>query len=98
MFDFTPVGLAVAAVGVAVRRAGRLAPRAGARAGGIERLRHRHYLTEARVTKDSKAAGKTLREIESGLDEAGAQVVAWCATSFAFPRRAHGGCCSRATY
>ncbi|MFO7552778.1 MAG: SLC13 family permease, partial [Haliea sp.] len=33
------------------------------------------YLTEARVVEGSKAAGMTLRELESSLDEAGAQVV-----------------------
>ena len=33
------------------------------------------YLTEARVTEDSKADGKTLRAIEDALDEAGAQVI-----------------------
>ncbi|UCG97814.1 MAG: SLC13 family permease [Burkholderiales bacterium] len=75
MFDFTPVGLAVAALGVLfVGLLGwRLVPvRKRAAAEGFDTGA---YLTEARVSEDSKAVGKTLREIERLLDEAGAQVV-----------------------
>lgn len=75
MFDFTPVGLAVAVTGVAfVALLGwRLVPaRKQAGAGGFETGA---YITEVRVTADSKAAGMTLRDIESALDEADAQVV-----------------------
>jgi di/tricarboxylate transporter len=75
MFDFTPVGLAVAAVGVAfVALIGwRLVP--ARKQAGTEDFDTGAYLTEARVPQDSKAAGKTLREIEKALEEADAQVV-----------------------
>jgi di/tricarboxylate transporter len=75
MFDFTPVGLAVAAVGVVfVALLGwRLVP--ARKQAGAEGFETGAYLTEARVTRESKAAGMALREIEAALDEAGAQVV-----------------------
>jgi len=75
MFDFTPVGLAVAAAGVVfITLLGwRLVPvRRQASAEGFDTGA---YITEARVADDSKAAGRTLREIERLLDEADAQVV-----------------------
>jgi di/tricarboxylate transporter len=75
MFDFTPVGLVVATVGVLlVGLVGwRLVP--ARRQTGIEGFVTGAYITEARVQPDSLAAGKTLRELEPLLDEAGAQVV-----------------------
>ncbi|MGE0873947.1 MAG: SLC13 family permease [Burkholderiales bacterium] len=75
MFDFTPVGFAVAALGVLfVALAGwHLVP--VRKHAGIEGFDTGAYLTEARVAADSKAAGMTLRAIEEALDEAGAQVV-----------------------
>ena len=75
MFDFTPVGAAVMAAGVLfVALIGwRLVPTR--KQASIEGFETSAYLTEARVAEDSKADGKTLREIESALDEAGAQVV-----------------------
>lgn len=75
MFDFTPVGVAVAAVGVVfVALVGwRLVP---ARKSGMgESFDMEAYLTEARVQENSKAAGATLGEIETTLDEADAQVI-----------------------
>ena len=75
MFDFTPVGLAVATAGVlfVVLLGRKLVPqRKQQGAGDFETSA---YLTEARVVAGSKAAGMTLRELESSLDEAGAQVV-----------------------
>ncbi len=75
MFDFTPVGVAVAVGGVAfVTLIGwRLVPaRTKQGAGEFETGA---YLTEARVPVKSKAAGMTLRDIEAELDEADAQVV-----------------------
>lgn len=75
MFDFTPVGLAVAAVGVLfVTIFGwRLVPTRGrADAKGFETGA---YLTEARVQEKGKAHGMTLREIEKALGEAEALVV-----------------------
>ena len=75
MFDFTPVGAVVMVVGVAfVALVGwRLVP--ARKHSSMEGFETGAYLTEARVTEGSKADGKTLREIESALDEAGAQVV-----------------------
>jgi len=75
MFDFSPVGLAVAVVGVAfVALFGwRLVP--ARKPDGLEGFETGAYLTEARVGDGSKAAGMTLREIETALDEIGAQVV-----------------------
>lgn len=76
MFDFAPVGLAVAAAGIAflLLVGWRLVPQR--ERAGAEGFDAGKYLTEARIpTQGSKAEGMTLREIESALDEAGAQVV-----------------------
>ncbi|MEX0751516.1 MAG: SLC13 family permease [Xanthobacteraceae bacterium] len=75
MFDFTPVGLAVAVAGVALIAivGWRLVPaRKGA---GSEEFDAGTYLTEARIPEKAKAAGMSLAEIEETLDEADAQVV-----------------------
>ena len=73
MFDFTPVGLAVAVVGVAfVAVAWRLVPvHKQQGAGDFETAAYR---TEVRVLPDSKAAGMTMNELEVVLDEADALV------------------------
>src|SRR5690606_37333246 len=75
MFDFTPVGLAVALVGVAfVALVGwRLVP--ANRKQSREEFETGAYLTEARVPEKSTAVGKTLRQIEVELSEADAQIV-----------------------
>jgi di/tricarboxylate transporter len=75
MFHFTPVGLAVSAVGVAfIALAGwRLVP--ARKPAGMEGFETGAYLTEARVAGGSQAAGMTLGEIETALEEAEAQVV-----------------------
>lgn len=75
MFDFTPVGLAVASVGVAfVALVGwRLVP--ARKRASVEDFKTGAYLTEARVPKDSKVVGKTLRQVEAALEETDAQVV-----------------------
>ncbi len=75
MFDFMPVGLSVAVAGVLfIALFGwRLVPaRQQANTEGFDLSA---YLTEARVTEDSKAVGMLLREIEAALSEADAQVV-----------------------
>ena len=75
MFDFTPVGLATAAAGVVfIGLVGwRLVPaRKEAETGTFE---SGAYLSEARVEEGSKAAGKSLREAEEVLEEAGGQIV-----------------------
>lgn len=91
MFDFTPVGLSIAMLGVAfVALVGwKLVPaRKRADAEGFEMGA---YLTEARVGERAKAAGMTLRQIEESLEEAGAQVIGFIRNDvqmFAFgPRR-----------
>ena len=75
MFDFTPVGLAVAASGVLfVALVGwRIVPaREKQDAAGFDTGA---YLTEVRVSEKSKAAGASLRDIEPALEEADAQIV-----------------------
>lgn len=76
MFDFSPVGVAVALAGVLfIALLGwRLVPKR--EVGNAASFDTGHYLTEARVKEGGKAQGKTLREIEQLLDEADAQVVA----------------------
>ncbi len=75
MFDFMPVGLAVAAVGVAfVALLGwRLVP--ARKQTGVAGFESGSYITEARVPEDSKAAGMSLREIEATIDKADAQII-----------------------
>lgn len=75
MFDFTPVGLSVAVVGTLfIALLGwRLVP--AREKAGTEGFETGAYLTEVRVPAESKAAGMHLREIESRLDEAGAQII-----------------------
>ena len=75
MFDFTPVGLAVAALGIMfIGVLGwRLVPvREQADTGGFD---SGTYLSEARIVEGSKVAGKILGEAEQMLDEADAQIV-----------------------
>jgi di/tricarboxylate transporter len=75
MFDFTPVGLAVSAVGLVllVLVGWRLVPaRKQADTGGFDTG---SYLTEARVRDGAGAAGKTIREVEAVLQEADAQII-----------------------
>ncbi len=76
MFDFAPVGVAVAIIGVAfIALVGwRLVP--ARKRSGTEDFETGAYFTEVRVGDGSKAAGMTLREVEDALADAGAQVVA----------------------
>jgi len=76
MFDFTPVGVSIAVIGVLfVGLIGwRLVPnRKQADNGNFESAA---YLSEVRIVEGSKAENKSLREVEQMLDEADAQVVA----------------------
>ncbi|WP_067336941.1 SLC13 family permease [Stappia indica] len=75
MFDFAPVGLAVALAGLAfiVNIGWRLVPITRAAAG--EAFEIGSYLTEVRVEEKGKADGMNLYEIEAELDKAAAQVV-----------------------
>ena len=82
MFDFTPVGLAVAVAGVAfVALAGwRLVPAREQK--DADSFDTGTYITEARVAENSRAVGKTLRAIESTLEEADAQVIGMIRNDF----------------
>jgi len=75
MFDFTPVGLTVACVGVAfvVLLGWRIVP--ARKQQGAAGFDTGTYLTEARVTDDGKAVGKSLREVERILEDADAQII-----------------------
>lgn len=75
VFDFTPVGLAVAASGVAfIALLGwRLVP--ARRAAGVESFETGAYITEARVPEDGKAVGMTLGEIEALFGNDDAQLI-----------------------
>ncbi|HBX56203.1 MAG TPA: SLC13 family permease, partial [Pseudomonas sp.] len=82
MFDFSPVGVAVALSGVLfIALLGwRLVPkREVANAASFDTGT---YLTEARVKDGAKAVGKTLREVELLLDEADAQIVGMVRNKF----------------
>jgi di/tricarboxylate transporter len=75
MFDFTPVGLAVAMTGLAfiILAGWRLVPlRKPQDAGHFDTG---SYLTEARVRDGARAVGKTIREVEEVLQEADAQII-----------------------
>jgi di/tricarboxylate transporter len=75
MFDFTPVGLAVAGAGIlfCAFLGWRLVPsRERKDLAGFDTGT---YLTEARVTGEGKVAGRTLQDIELALDKVDAQVI-----------------------
>lgn len=74
MFDFTPVGLSVAALGVLfVALVGwHLVP---PRRPGVEGFETEAYLTEVRVHEDSELAGRCLRDVDEKLKDQDAHVV-----------------------
>jgi len=75
MFDFTPVGLGVAATGLLfVALVGwRIVPRR--ERADAESFETGAYMAEVRIAKDSPIAGKSLREIGESLARADVQVV-----------------------
>lgn len=75
MFDFSPVGVVVATLGILfVALVGwRLVP--ARKQSDIGSFESGTYISEARITEDSKAANKSLREVERMLDETDAQIV-----------------------
>ena len=75
MFDFAPVGVAVAVAGVLlVATVGwRLVP--ARKRAGIEGFESGAYVTEVQVRSGSKAEGMRLREIEARLDKVGGQII-----------------------
>ena len=75
MFDFTPVGLGVAAAGVAFLVFGyRLLPIRQGAAGLDAALEAHEYTTEAKVPEASPVAGRTVADLR-GLSEDGVSVV-----------------------
>ena len=75
MFDFTPVGAAVAIAGIAfILLVGRWLVPLRSR-GSTEGFDIAAYMSEVRIKEDGKAAGRTLREIEQELEAADAQVL-----------------------
>lgn len=82
MFDFTPVGLAVAIIGIAFcLLTGRwLVPNRNKQ--DADSFDTGTYLTEVRIEEDAKVAGKTLREIEKLLDDSDAQIVGMVRNDF----------------
>jgi di/tricarboxylate transporter len=93
MFDFTPVGLAVAFTGVVfvVLIGWRFVPRREHAA--TEGFETGAYLTEVRVNEGSKAAGMTLRNIETEFDEIDAQVVGLVRNEVRMIAPQAGKCC-----
>jgi di/tricarboxylate transporter len=81
MFDFAPVGLAVAGTGIAftVLLGWRLVPR---RESGAATFDTGTYFTEVRITSETKATGKTLREVERDMEESDAQIVGMVRNDF----------------
>jgi len=82
MFDFSPVGVAVAVAGLAliVLVGWRLVPaRSQADSGHFDTGT---YLTEARVRDGARAVGKTIREVEEVLQEADAQIIGMVRNQF----------------
>jgi len=75
MFDFTPVGLAVALAGIVfITLLGwRLVPRR--QPAGIDGFESGAYITEVRVPVGSKTAGLSLREIEETLGGSDVQIL-----------------------
>ena len=75
MFDFAPVGLAVAGAGIlfCVLLGWRLVPSRERK--DLSGFDTGTYLTEARVTGEGKVAGRTLHEVELALEKVDAQVI-----------------------
>jgi len=75
MFDYTPVGIAVAGAGIVfIALLGRRLVPVRERTGA-EEFETGAYITEVRIPKDSKADGKTLSEVETILEDSGAQIL-----------------------
>jgi len=82
MFDFTPVGLAVALAGVlfAALVGWRFVPDREQK--GADSFDTGAYLVEARIVDKARAAGKTVREVETILEKADAQVTGMIRNDF----------------
>ncbi len=82
MFDFTPVGVAVASSGLALVLLGgwRLVPHR--EVSDAKSFETGKYFTEARVTEESKVNGLSIKAAEALLDEADAQIVGMVRNDF----------------
>jgi len=82
MFDFTPVGIAVASLGVLFIAAlgWRMVP--VRKPEDLDSFETGAYLTEALIVEGSKAAGMRLREVEEALEAADAQVIGMVRNDF----------------
>jgi di/tricarboxylate transporter len=82
MFDFTPVGLGVALLGIifAVLAGRWLVPGRNRSDSGSFDIGT--YLTEVHIAEESKAVGKTLGDVERRLDEVDAQIVGMVRNDF----------------
>ncbi|GEK47367.1 permease [Bisbaumannia pacifica] len=71
LFDFTPVGVAVALAGLVfiVLLGWRLTPQRQGQASADELFDTANYLVELRLTEEAKACGWTLSELQQELDE-----------------------------
>lgn len=71
MFSFSPVGIAVALIGLAfiVLVGWRLTPKRSGQSAADDMFDTANYLVELNVTKDSKANGLTLQQLRDELDE-----------------------------
>ncbi|MEC9367449.1 MAG: SLC13 family permease, partial [Pseudomonadota bacterium] len=78
MFDFAPAGAAAALAGVAfIALLGwRLIPAGSVQSGPVaERFELKEYIAEVRVKTGSGAIGKSVRELDESIEEAGAAVL-----------------------
>ena len=75
MFDFAPVGLAIAAAGVGfiVLVGWRLVPER--KRAGVEGFVSGAYVTETRIPEGGKAEGMTVREFEDAVQDANIQIL-----------------------
>jgi len=82
MFDYSPVGVAVAIGGLAFLAliGWRLVP--ARRQSDAGRFETGSYLTEARVREGARAVDKTIREVEEVLQEADAQIIGMVRNQF----------------
>ena len=82
MFDFTPVGLSIAAAGVVfvVLLGWRIVPARDS--GSAKGFETGTYFTEARVKEGATADGKTLSEIDKILEDLDAQVIGMVRNDF----------------
>lgn len=79
MFDYAPVGLAAAGAGVLfIALAGRFLlprPRGGAADTGSDAFQMEDYLAEARITKDSRAIGKTIAQLDTEIADLDVKII-----------------------